>query len=142
MPADLAVTPEQLPRAPGCTAPYADLIGKPFAWKGRGPDAYDCYGLVEEMARRCGMKVPDYHSPTVTAKIAELIAHSMPFWTRCMPGPGAIVTLRVTGGLTSHVGFVLPFGRMLHAWEPAGGVCVESLQHWHSRVTGFFSFPQ
>ena len=39
---------------------YRDLIGKPFQALGRGPEAYDCWGLVIEVARRIGIEVPDY----------------------------------------------------------------------------------
>ena len=32
-----------------------DLVGKPFLHCGRGPDAYDCFGLVLEVLRRVGI---------------------------------------------------------------------------------------
>ena len=41
----------------------SDLLGKPFAWGGRGPDAYDCWGLVVEVARRAGITLPDMNHP-------------------------------------------------------------------------------
>jgi len=32
-----------------------DLIGKPFQWQGRGPNAYDCWGLTLEVMSRLGI---------------------------------------------------------------------------------------
>ena len=127
--------------APGFSAPYADLIGKPFAWKGRGPDVFDCYGLVEEMERRHGRRVPDYLSPTTFETISALVETSQKFWTPCEQGPGAVVTIRI-GRYVSHVGIVLPYGQMLHSWERSGGVCVERIDEWQRRITGAFRFPQ
>lgn len=128
---------------------YGDLIGKPFAWKARGPDAYDCYGLVEELSRRMGLKVPDYLSPTVHEDIAALIGRSIPYWTPCAEEPGAVATIRVLHStpegmktLVSHVGMVLPHERLIHSWQRSGGVCVEPLEPWRRRISGFYRFPQ
>jgi len=33
----------------------SDLIGKPWSWGARGPDAYDCFGLLIEVSRRYGI---------------------------------------------------------------------------------------
>lgn len=120
---------------------HGDLIGKPFKWGGRGPDFYDCYGLVEEMSRRIGRSVPDYTSPTVHETIAQLIEKSVPFWTPCEEEPGAVATIRV-GRHVAHVGFVLPYGKLLHSWELSGGVTREPIEAWKNRITGFYKFPQ
>jgi cell wall-associated NlpC family hydrolase len=145
----MAIAIPELAPAPNVTAPFADLVGVPFQWKGRGPDVYDCYGLVAEMARRCAMKVPDYSSPTVHQHIASLIDEQVSFWTPCKPGPGAVATIRVRTRhngqmqtLVSHVAFLLPHGRMIHAWEASGGVTVERVEDWQRRITGFYRFPQ
>ena len=37
----------------------SDLIGKPFAWGGLGPDGYDCFGICKEVAKRAGIAYPD-----------------------------------------------------------------------------------
>jgi cell wall-associated NlpC family hydrolase len=41
---------------------YADLLGKPFADGGRGPDSFDCVGLAIEVQRRRGLDIPDFVS--------------------------------------------------------------------------------
>jgi cell wall-associated NlpC family hydrolase len=145
----MAIATPELAPAPNVTFAFADLVGKPFKWCGRGPDAFDCYGVVEETARRAGLKVPDYNSPTVHQHIASLIEEQVSFWTPCHPGPGAVATIRVRSmqegqmrSLVSHVAMLLPHGRMIHAWEASGGVTVERVADWQHRITGFYRFPQ
>jgi cell wall-associated NlpC family hydrolase len=128
-------------RAPGFTAEYADLIGIPFAWKARGPDAYDCYGLVEELERRNGRTVPNYESPVVMDAVHLCIATNAPLWQPCEVGPGAVVVLRCAMH-HSHVGLVLPFGKLIHSWERSGGVCTEPLDNWRRRIVGAYTYRQ
>lgn len=145
----MAIATAEFAEAPGLAPAYADLIGKPFRWGGRGPDFYDCYGLVEELSRRIGQQVPDYLSPQVQEHIASLIGRSIPYWQPCECGPGAVATIRVRQveegrmkTLVSHVGMVLPHGKLIHAWDRAGGVCVERIDMWQCHITGFYRFPQ
>jgi cell wall-associated NlpC family hydrolase len=118
---------------------FDDLIGKPFELGGRGPDTYDCWGLVAEMLRRMGQSPPDLNSPAEHERMALLaISQSVsPIWTPCDPKPGAVVTLR-TGRHAGHVGMLLPAGQFIHCWERAGGVCVEPFAEWQRRALGFF----
>jgi cell wall-associated NlpC family hydrolase len=39
---------------------FHDLIGKPFSEMGRGPDSYDCWGLVMAVGNRLGIQLQDY----------------------------------------------------------------------------------
>lgn len=121
--------------------PHADLIGKPFVWGGRGPNHYDCYGLVVEMHRRRGIELPEYTSPMNLREIAVLMEGGRPFWVPCEEQPGAIVAIRL-GGLVCHVGYVLGDDYMLHTWERSGGVLKERLSVWQTRIEGFYRFAQ
>ena len=38
---------------------FDDLIGKPYIENGRGPNGYDCWGVVMEIGRRIGVKLPE-----------------------------------------------------------------------------------
>lgn len=128
----------ELAPAPCKFGSYSDLIGRPFEWKARGPDAFDCYGLFIEMARRTGMVVPELATPVVNSlDAAPHIAAQIPLWVPCEKGPGALVALRI-GQYVGHVGWMLPYDQMLHCWKSAGGVCVEPLSNWERRVVGFY----
>ncbi|MBB4315372.1 C40 family peptidase [Roseospira marina] len=116
-----------------------DLIGKPFAYGGRGPDSFDCYGLLMELYRRKGVMLPDYRSPTRLHDIAAALADGLWRWTPIESRPGAAVTFRIKG-YGAHVGLVLRHDRFIHTWEGTGGVCIERLSHWKQRVLGFYDF--
>jgi cell wall-associated NlpC family hydrolase len=119
---------------------WVDLIGVPFQYGGRGPEIFDCYGLVIEMYRRRGRWLPDYRSPSDQAEIAALMGcASIGFRLRLEPTPSSIVMLRVSG-LACHVGYMLDEERFLHTWERSGGVVVERLENWRRRVTGFYDY--
>jgi cell wall-associated NlpC family hydrolase len=121
-------------------ADWVDLIGKPFRWGARGPDAFDCYGLVVEMNRRAGHAVPPYVSPTDSQDIARLITgEAITRWMPCKPRPGALITFRI-GRHVSHVGYLLPRERFIHCWERTGGVTVERLDEWERRIAGYYEF--
>lgn len=105
---------------------YVDLIGKPFERGARGPDAYDCYGLVRVMFDRRGITIPDFTSPGTLEEVAELISSNEKRWRRVdIHTPGALITFRVEG-IGAHVGFGLGGDKFLHAIEP-NGVAVERL---------------
>ena len=39
---------------------FSDLVGKPFKWGGRGPESFDCWGLVRfAFERATGIQVED-----------------------------------------------------------------------------------
>ena len=38
---------------------FDDLIGKPYAENGRGPDGFDCYGLCMWVCRKIGIELPE-----------------------------------------------------------------------------------
>jgi cell wall-associated NlpC family hydrolase len=118
---------------------YTDLIGTPFKYGGRGPEAYDCYGLVMELQRRMGIEIPDYKSPQNMGEIASLLACEIPRWIEVPRAPGTVVALRI-GRYVSHVGLMIDNDRMVHTWEQSGGVCVECMYDWERRVAGFFRY--
>jgi cell wall-associated NlpC family hydrolase len=37
-----------------------EFVGKPFLKYGRGPDGYDCWGIVLAISKLLGMRLPDY----------------------------------------------------------------------------------
>lgn len=102
-----------------------DLIGIPFADLGRGPDAYDCWGLVVEVSRRLGKRLPDYddqfHHWQHDAICRECAAHMEDF-DEVPPRdrqPGDLVLFnRITNGL--HFGIVIDHLHLLHTSAGVG----------------------
>jgi cell wall-associated NlpC family hydrolase len=117
-----------------------DLIGIPFERAGRGPDTYDCYGLVMELLRRDGVEnVPEYNrAPRHPRQVAGVIDEVRPDWSQCEKRPGCVILFRIKG-YGAHVGYLLADGRrFVHTWEESGGVMIEKLDTWKNLVLGFY----
>lgn len=120
---------------------YRDLVGASFAWGGRGPDAFDCYGLVMELHRRRGIALPDYRSPTDGAeggKISAMMTMGLQLWKETPKTPGALIMIRLP--FSSHVATVIDDLRMIHTWEGSGGVVIERIATWKHRIQGFYEY--
>jgi cell wall-associated NlpC family hydrolase len=116
-----------------------DLVGKPYRLGGRGPDAYDCAGLVVELMRRRGISLA---VPETTASPARNIISMLEIirsvWVgKQHPQRGCLVFLK-----PDHVGVMLNRRQFIHAAEDLGQVCVEYVDNglWKQRVGGFYEY--
>ncbi len=105
----------------------SNLVGKPFSLGARGPDAFDCWGLVEAMFQALGKPSPGQWqvaalcSPQLT-KILEGELKTGP-WQRVERGePGDMLALS-THRRFHHVAPVTPLG-VLHTDARQGAICV------------------
>lgn len=123
---------------------YVDLIGKQFAYGGRGPDEYDCYGLCMEVCRRRGILLPDFGTSPSSPAIHGMIQRGKERFVRLdRPEPFCLVTFMIKAPYTSHVGVVLDDRvRFIHIFRKTR-VCVERLDmpQWSWRTTGFYRLP-
>lgn len=126
-------------------ADFTDLIGVPFAYGGRGPDTYDCYGLVMEMARRDGMALPDFGNgadwmlPGKQNRVAGMMGASLFQWRPIDSRPGAVALIRI-GRFVSHVAYQIDQHRLIHAWDQQVGVSVIKIDEWKHRIVGFYEY--
>lgn len=118
---------------------FSDLIGVPFAYGGRGPDAYDCYGLLRKLYADDGVEIPDYLSPTDGARITALMLGQVHLWRELSkPHPGCAILFRIPGNM--HVAYYIGDDWFIHTWEGSGGVTKERLSQWRHRVVGFYEY--
>lgn len=119
---------------------FADLIGTPFKYGGRGNGAYDCYGLVMELHKRKGITLPDYLSPTDKGIIASMMASQITLWEKVdQPRPGDVILFRI-GRFNCHVGVLISDFEFIHTYEASGGVCTEYLSSWDRRIEGYYRY--
>jgi hypothetical protein len=119
---------------------YADMVGKPFRRGARGPDEYDCWGVLQAILRRMGHSPTDY--PTSPELVLQVIADE---WEpiridQLLPGDG--ILLRSTDPAYEwHIGVAVDPWNMLHAREGAG-VCVERIEGpaYKRRLLGFYRY--
>lgn len=118
----------------------ADLIGKPFLDGGRGPSAYDCWGVLQAVLHRLGKTPTDFPSNPDLLRYAiadewqPLEAHQV------QPGDG--VLLRSADPRWQwHIGVIFDGCHMLHAREGVG-VCIERFDSltYQRRIVGFYRF--
>jgi cell wall-associated NlpC family hydrolase len=124
--------------------------GRPFEEKGRGPDAYDCWGLVVDFYRReLGIDLPQllegYETTRDLHAIAALAAREKSRWSpidEAAALAGDVVEFRILGE-EAHVGLVVARGMFLHALR-GQGVVLERWRsvHWSARFLGVFRHSQ
>ena len=118
---------------------YSDLIGIPFEFGGRGPDSFDCYGLLAFLLERDhGIEVPDFQSPTEAKYIIAKFHNQIGQWQECQVKKGAMLAFRVPGNL--HVGYYIGDDKFIHAWKGSGGVTIERFSLWKQRFLGAYEY--
>ena len=119
---------------------YADMVGKPFERGGRGPDSYDCWGVLQQVLRRMGHYPTDL--PTDPALLLQAVTDE---WQpirkeQILPGDG--ILLRSSDPAYQwHIGVAVDPWNMLHAREGAG-VCAERIDGpaYQRRLAGFYRY--
>ena len=120
---------------------FNDLIGVEFTYGGRGPDAYDCWGLVKECYRRWhGVILPDYRSTSSLAENALVIEQEGEKLWRELPeiAPGSVLLIRIKG-FGAHVGFAHSPTRFLQALE-GNGVVESRVQVYRRQIIGAYEY--
>lgn len=125
---------------PAWVAPW---VGLAFEDRGRGPAAFDCWGLARAVIHaRFGVLLPswdEYESTDDVSQMAQAVARAK-FVLRPIgqPSEGDLVLLRAQGRPT-HVGVLAGDGWFLHTLRGVGSA-VERLDSlaWSRRVEGFY----
>jgi len=105
----------------------SDYVGLPFAPFGRGPEVYDCWGLVRAVfADRIGVDLPMYDEigPDDRRRVAEAMTAgcgSGPWQPVDRPREFDVMVARRPGWrLAGHVGVMLGARDVLHVWKGSG----------------------
>jgi hypothetical protein len=101
----------------------SDYLGRPFAERAAGPDAYDCWGVCKTFAARVGLPLPDIASP-VNEHVCSVFSQALERFVRLDgPLPWSLLGFEMSGPFERHVGLVLPGDtKFLHATESEGVV--------------------
>ena len=119
---------------------WEDLLFLPFVKGGRGPEGYDCLGLLLEIHRRMGKIITDdvayIEDPVQRRAIMDRKLFS---WRSCAVKPGAGLLFR-SAGCPDHVGVAIDSDQFIHASESAGQVCLSYLSRhpWKNLFHGAF----
>ncbi|MGB1560812.1 MAG: C40 family peptidase [Sinimarinibacterium flocculans] len=119
-------------------------VGMPYADKGRGPEAFDCWGLVQRIyADQFGIDLPgfenDYPHSADRMATAAVISRECGTWSRVdRPRVGDVIVLAI-GGRPCHCGIAVSATTMLHTLTGTAA-CIESLAglRWRHRIEGIY----
>jgi len=123
-----------------------DLIGKPFKDLGRGPDYFDCFGLVKEVFKRQGFEIPDYGRDIwadQSSRINNAILDASEHWTPISkPIRGCLAVFRFPYPMwVSHLGVMLDTERFINV-RLKTRVIIDKISSpaWKKRVAGFYLY--
>ena len=98
-----------------------DLLGKPYQAHARGPNAYDCYGLVIEVEKRLGREMPDLYKRLADGEDRDFDPHDVSISSQISgivktdtPSFGDVVLFFDDKGRIFHTGVYLKEDDMIH----------------------------
>lgn len=124
---------------------WMNYLGKPYRFGGRGPEAYDCWGLARAIYRDLGIELPEFESmdePAERQAQADLAAPS--FAALDKPSPLCLVAIRIHPRFVTHVGVVTEDrARFCHITKGAN-VTIERLDAplWAKRIAGYYAWKK
>lgn len=106
------------------------MLGKPYKVHGRGPDSFDCYGLVIEVEKRLGRELPDLYK--IFEKKSEvrdvtLATQSVGLVKTDTPSFGDIIVFKKKGRV-DHIAVYLKGGDFIHC--DGSGVEILNLSYY------------
>jgi NlpC/P60 family len=104
-------------------------VGRPYVWGAKGPNAFDCSGLVQAAWAAAGVAISagttsQVHDGTPVGSLHQVQPGDLLFI------PGSLGTARNPG----HVGMYAGYGIVINAYDDKHGVILESLDTWAPQV--------
>lgn len=145
--------PHPLPAAgdPSRLTPHALLVlsGKPFRQRGRGPDGFDCWGLVIWVRRLGGLTTPDYdiHYADVPGVAEAVDTVKAEAWFEPVTGSPAcfdVVEFKPGESGELHFGVMIDRVTFLDVTDDGAGVKPNRIDNpWNStRIAGYWRRDQ
>ena len=123
-------------------------VGKPYHHGGRGPDSYDCWGLIMAIYKDLGYEIWSIEGPYDESYQWEgrsaFIENYYRQWDKVtLPMPLCGVLFKNKAGLAIHGGVMIDSNRFIHASHKASVIISRlSDKGWKGRVEGFYKLRQ
>ncbi len=122
---------------------YNHLLGKAFAYHGRGPDSYDCLGLAIEVHKLNGIIMPDIQSSeNVNIIHASILEHKGLYEKVNTHGHMVIGLFQLVPRFVTHMGvFIDDYGNFIHITETTN-VTIENVNSviWSRKIRGYYKW--
>lgn len=127
-------TPTQKPSSSSGSASYAssttglcqaaaDQLGKPYVWGNKGPDSFDCSGMVYYCLKSCGVKVSRTNAASYAKKDSWALVENISDLKK-----GDLVFFKSDKEeRVSHTGIYIGGGSFIHASSSSGKVIKSSM---------------
>lgn len=119
----------------------AKYIGLKYEKLGRGPMAFDCWGIVMLVYKNeFGVTLPDFrYPPDLTGYLAEVrdkktMFREIPEHTK---KTGDIVLMKIKTA-PIHVGVFCEPGHILHGMNAESGIVFDRIGQWQNQIEGFY----
>lgn len=104
-------------------------VGKPYVWGAKGPDAFDCSGLMQAAWAAAGVPISGGTTSQVHDGTAVASLHQVQ--------PGDLLFIPGSLGTASnprHVGMYAGGGLVVNAYDDTHGVIIESVHTWAPQI--------
>lgn len=124
---------------------WEKYIGLPFRHRGRGPDTYDCYGLLMALYKDLGIDIHEVTYGIRPSEQTDIISHEREAsWIPCEVKPGVCLLFRDQFRGAAHVGMAIDDDRFIHASYEFGQTLVSRLSAhnglFQKRLIGAFEY--
>ena len=120
-----------------------DLIGVPYKVHGRGLDGLDCYGVVIEIYRMLGIKIPDYFYDDINPETMKKLFTNGECDYRLnvkkieQPKMWCIVYFKLPKN--NHLGVYVGEGKVIHS-DQTFGVHISDIRNFKNVIEGFYEY--
>ena len=126
------------------------FVGLPWRDRGRGPDGFDCWGLLRHVYASClGIDLPSHDGAYLSAADREalsgLIDTGLEDWREISPANAATFdgVLMTEAGVKRHIGIVAGPRLVLHI-EPGANAVIQRADSLalRRRIAGYYRFDR
>jgi hypothetical protein len=117
------------PRQAAAVAFTLAQLGKPYAWGGKGPNSYDCSGLMLAAWAAAGIGIP--------AGTLSQVQAGRPIAALSQVQPGDLLFIPGSLGTPKnprHVGMYAGHGLIVNAYDSSTGVILEPVSAWADKI--------
>lgn len=104
-------------------------LGKPYVWGAKGPNAFDCSGLVQASWAAAGV--------ALDADTTDQVHDGVPLSSLASVQPGDLLFIPGSLGSASHprhVGLYAGHGLVINAYDTNKGVIAQPLSAWAAQI--------
>jgi cell wall-associated NlpC family hydrolase len=127
LPADFTLPTD--PREAAAVSFAIAQLGKPYVWGAKGPNAFDCSGLVQASWAAAGV--------ALDADTTDQVHDAVPVSSLASVQPGDLLFIPGSLGSASHprhVGLYAGHGLVINAYDTTKGVIAQPLPAWAAQI--------